>query len=186
MMTDFTEECSVAIQAPIEAVYEYVSDFPRHVEWNHQPTEMTKLTDGPVGVGSVFRTKEQPTSSTSWLLKPLVPLVTVLFGGTGYTEAEITTLEPNRRVAWKAAAPKKKGGFFARSEWELRLESRDEATLITQWVHLEFLGKMGERMNPETAAVRTGEEMEHNLAILKEIMEAQTASGKAPNRPAFA
>ena len=32
--------------APIAAVYAYVSDFPRHTEWNHQPTEMTKLTEG--------------------------------------------------------------------------------------------------------------------------------------------
>ena len=173
-MADFKSERTVSIQAPVEAVYKYVSDFPRHVEWNHQPTEMTKLTDGPVGVGSVFRTKEQPAGNTFWLLKLLWPLVTQLVGVADYTEAEITTLEPNRRVAWKATAPLKKGGLQARSEWELCLESRENATLITQWVHLEILGKMGERMNPETAAAQTGEEMEHNLARLKEIVEAQT------------
>lgn len=66
-MADFTRERSVTIQAPIEVVYDYVSDFPRHVGWNHQPTEMTKLTDGPVSVGSKFRTKEQLPRGTPWL-----------------------------------------------------------------------------------------------------------------------
>lgn len=64
-MTEITGEDAIVIQAPIAAVYEYVSDFPRHTEWNHQPTEMIKLTDGPVGVGSVFRTKEQAPSKLS-------------------------------------------------------------------------------------------------------------------------
>ncbi len=39
-MTKFTTERSVAIRAPIEVVYDYVSDFPRHVEWNHHWREL--------------------------------------------------------------------------------------------------------------------------------------------------
>ena len=65
---------------------------------------------------------------------------------------------------------------MARSEWEIHLEKRDEGILVTQSVHFEFLGKMGERINPETAAAQTGEEMGRNLARLKEIVQARTAT----------
>ena len=185
-MTEFTGERTVLVQAPIKAVYEYVSDFPRHTEWNHRPTEMTKVTDGPVAVGSVFRTKEQAASNLPWLLRLLWPLLEDLFGGTGYTEAEITALEPNSRVAWTGAVPTRKGGFTVKAEWEIRLESQGEATQVTQWFHLKFLGKMGERMNPETTARMTGEEVARNLTRFKELIEMQTDQGKAAYRPAFA
>lgn len=184
-MTEFTDERTVLIQAPLEIVYEYVSDFPRHTEWNHRPTEMIKLTEGPVAVGSVFRTKEQAASNLPWLLRRLSPLLEVLLGGTGYTEAEITALEPNRRVAWKGAVPLKKGGFMVKAKWEIRLESQGEVTRVTQWFHLQFLGKMGERMNPETAAQMTCEEVTRNLTRCQEIVETQIYQEKVANRPAF-
>lgn len=185
-MTEFTGEQSVVIQAPIAAVYEYVSDFPRHTEWNHAPVEMTKLTDGPVDVGSVFRTKEQASSSLPWILKLIWPLLGKITGSAGYTEAEITALEPDRRITWKAKAPLKNGSLMARSEWEIQLERQDEGTLVTQSVHFEFLGKMGERTNADMAAKQTGEEMGRNLARLKEIVEARTANENGSGRAAFA
>jgi uncharacterized membrane protein len=185
-MAEFTGERTVLVQAPIETVYEYMSDFPRHTEWNHRPTEMIKVTDGPIGVGSVFRTKERAASNLPWLLRLLSPLMEVLLGGTGYTEAEITVLEPNRRVAWNGAVPLKKGGFMVKAEWEIRLASQGEATQVTQWFHLNFLGKIGERMNPETTARMSGEEVARNLTRFKEIIEMQSEQGKTRYRPAFA
>lgn len=67
-MAEFTTARTELFQAPVTAVYDDVNDFPRHTEWNHQPTEMTKLTEGPVGVGSVFRTIEQAPSNATWLI----------------------------------------------------------------------------------------------------------------------
>jgi uncharacterized protein YndB with AHSA1/START domain len=185
-MAEFTAERTELIQAPIAAVYDYISDFPRHVEWNHQPTEMTKLTEGPVGVGSVFRTIEQTPKDMSWLMKKIFPLMSKLMGVADYTEAEITALDPVRRVAWKAQAPLKKGGFLAKTEWEIDLASQGEATKVAQRVHFRFFNKMSERMNMETAAAQTGEEMAHNLARLKQIVEAQAATENASGRTAFA
>jgi len=185
-MAEFTAEQTVVIQAPISAVYDYVSDFPRHIEWNHQPTEMTKITDGPVRVSSVFHTTERTPSNMSWLMKKIFPLMSKLMGVADYTEAEITALEPERRVAWKAQAPLKNGGFVAKTEWEIDLASQGQATKIVQRVHFRFFNKMSERMNMETAAAQTGEEMAQNLARLKQIVEAQAATENATGRPAFA
>ncbi len=182
-MAEFTAEQSVVIQASISAVYDYVSDFPRHTEWNHQPTKMIKQTEGPVGVGSVFRTIEQTPSNMSWLMKKIFPLMSKLLGTTGYTEAEITALDPERRVAWKAQAPLKKGGFVAKTEWEILLESLGEGTKVTQQVHFRFFTK---GVNAQSAAAQTGEEMAQNLARLKEIIEARTATENASSRMAFA
>ena len=108
-MAEFTGESSIVISAPVEAVYEYLIDFPRHVEWNHQLVKITKLTDGTVGVGSRFRANERAARSQPWIIRLLWPMLGALLGSTGYTEAEITALEPNSRVVWKAAAPLKNG-----------------------------------------------------------------------------
>jgi hypothetical protein len=146
---------------------------------------MTKLTAGPVGVGSVFRTKELPPRNTPWFMKVFWPLLGKLMGVMDYTEAEIMALEPNRRVAWKAALPKKNGDFFAKAEWEINLAHQGEDTLVTQGVHFQFFGKMAERMDPEKPAQDVGEETAANLAQLKSIVEARTASAAAPNQVAF-
>jgi len=185
-MAEFTSERTIVIAAPVELVYEYVSDFPRHVEWNQQPTEITKITDGPVGVGSVFRTKERPPRNTPWLMKMFFPLLGKLMGGTGYTEAEITALDTNRRVAWTATAPKKKGGLNAKAEWVINLEPQGAETRVTQGVHFQLLGKMVERMDPEKLSQQCGEEMATNLAYLKTVLETQSAQSGAANWPAFA
>lgn len=183
-MADYRGERTVVIQAPIQAVYAYVSDFPRHIEWNHQPTEMTKLTEGPVGVGSVFRTIEQTPSNMSGLMKIIFPLMGKVLGVAAYTEAEITALEPDRRVAWKAAAPLKKGGFIMKAEWEIVLEPQGEATQITQRFHYMPQGKISP--NPESAALTTGEEVTRNLKRLKGIVEKQTAPKSVSSQPAIA
>ena len=36
----------------------------------------------------------------------------------GYTEAEITALEPGRRLAWKAAFPLTMGGYWMKADLE--------------------------------------------------------------------
>ncbi len=185
-MVEFTAERTEWIQAPIDEVYAYVSDFPRHVEWNHQPTEMTLMSTGPVGVGSVFRTYEQPPSNASWFMRAIWPVGKYLTGSKGYTEAEITALEPDHRVAWKAQAPLNNGGLMASTDWVIELESQNEGTKVTQRVDFRFFGKMGSRVNPETAAAQNGEEMSRNLARLKSILEAQTAGEKAASRKSIA
>ena len=62
-MASLSYEASVNIKAPLDVVYGYVADFPRHVEWNHQHAKMAPLTSGPVRVGSQFQTVEQNASN---------------------------------------------------------------------------------------------------------------------------
>jgi uncharacterized protein YndB with AHSA1/START domain len=47
----------VEIDRPPEDVFDYLSDPRGELEWNPQVEVMEKLTDGPVGVGTVFRAK---------------------------------------------------------------------------------------------------------------------------------
>ena len=44
------------IDAPAGQVFDFVADFPRHAEWSGDGLEVTKTTQGPVAVGSVFST----------------------------------------------------------------------------------------------------------------------------------
>lgn len=185
-MTEFSSERTIVIAAPVESIYAYVSDIHRHVEWNYQPTSMTQITAGPVGVGSVFRTKERTTRETSWLMKLLFPWLGRLMGTTGYTEAEITALDTNRRVAWTATAPLKKGGLFAAAAWEIRFEPHGAGTRVTQRVDFQLLGKMVVKMDPDTLSQQTGAEMDANLAQLKAILESPAGAQAARNQPAFA
>ncbi len=173
-------ERSVVIQAPAEEVYAYISDFLRHPEWNHMPTAMDKITDGPVGVGTVFHTEERSSSNTPWFLARVVsPLIFALIGQKGYTEAEITAMEPARRLAWKARAPIRRGDLM-RAEYEITLEPEGEATRLTQRYHLQVLVKLIDWMTGEFQSRLFGEETDRNLATLKARLEG-SRPGAAPS-----
>ena len=53
----------IVIDRPREEVFAFVSTFENVPKWNHYILEVTKTSDGPVGVGSTFhqvrRTEEQ-------------------------------------------------------------------------------------------------------------------------------
>ena len=181
-MKEFSGEQTGVIRVPIGEVYDYLSDFPRHVEWNYVLVTMTKLTDGPVSVGTKFRTKERGARTMSWLFRAVMPLLSAAIGGTGYTEAEITALEPNSRVAWKAVAPLKNGNFMASSEWEVRLEPLGDATRVTEYFHYKFPGKMGDHINPDKSIEDNKQEIAINLAGLKKILENQPEYRVASSR----
>jgi uncharacterized protein YndB with AHSA1/START domain len=170
-------EREILIQAPVDEVYEYVRDFTRHTEWNYQPTEITKVSDGPMEVGTVFRTEERPTGTAPWIIrKIMMPLLFKFVGFQRYTEAEITGLEPGRRLAWAAAAPLKGGGYLMKMDWEIVLEPQNGATRVRQGYHLKPEHKVMKIMG-ERAAEGTVEEVDANLARLKDILEGRAAAG---------
>lgn len=175
-------ERSIVIEAPCDVVYDYLCDFRRHAEWNYQPTEITKLSDGPVDVGTVFRAEEQPPRKQPWLVrKVMFPIMLRFVGSTGYTEAEITALEPGRRLAWEASAPLKDGSTFMKADWEILLEPQNGATLVRQRYHYKPQHGLAKRIESEQAARSTAEEVAANLARLKDIVEARIAA--ADERP---
>lgn len=169
-------ERSIVIEAPCDVVYNYLCNFTRHTEWNYQPTEITKVSDGPTEVGTVFRAEERPPAKLPWIVrKVMFPLMARFVGVKGYTEAEITALEPGRRLAWKAAAPLKDGSTFMKADWEILLEPQNGATLVRQRYRYNPQHDMAKSVESERAARSTAEEVDDNLARLKEILEGRTA-----------
>jgi hypothetical protein len=153
-----------------------VADFPRHVEWNEQPQKMTPLQDGPVQVGSKYQTQEANPSNLSFGQKVMFavagPIMKLMYGAQDYTEAEITALESNHRVAWKARLPSTKKGDLMRMNWEIRLQPQNEATEVTQRceVNPPDTSPMKGMVNDDMAqTARAGTEA--NLQRLKSILE---------------
>lgn len=169
-MPEMRGEQSTVIQAPVDVVYAYVSDFPRHVEWNHQPGKMTQMTDGPVGVGARFRTEEEPPRDLPWLAaKVIFPVMSMLVGFKPYTEAEITELVQDQRIAWKAAAPSR-GGYAMKADWEINLSAVDDGTRVTQRFHFRPQHWLVNRTANDQLAQQIESEIALNLEKLKSII----------------
>ena len=178
-MAKFSFETAVDIQAPQEQVYNYVADFPRHTEWNHQPQQMTPLTSGPTRVGSQYKTEEDMPSNMPTMQKlmfrVMMPVLKMMHKFEGYTVAEITALEPNERVAWTAHMPNKQGKKLMQMHWELRMQGENGATKVIQRCEIDppadspFI-----KMVNEDAAKTTEAESTANLARLKSVVESRT------------
>jgi uncharacterized membrane protein len=180
-MANLSYETSVVVEAPADVIYDYVADFPRHVEWCHQPQKMVPLTEGPIGVGSQFQTYEQGPSNMRFGQKVMfgvaMPVMKLMYGAQDYTVAEITALEPNKRVAWKAWAPSTKKGDMMRMNWEIRLRPNGNGTEVEQ--HCEVAPPPESplaRMVNEDMATQSREEVSTNLQRLKSIVEGQSTN----------
>lgn len=110
-------EVSFATRASPGAVYDYLSDLRRHGEWAGTLGTVTQTTDGPIAVGTTYRTQEG--------MRP--------GGKTGdVTFAEITALEPPRRITWNARTEAAKGPMAMRSRWEFIVDSARDGSQVTQ------------------------------------------------------
>jgi hypothetical protein len=126
-------ETELVIRVPSTALYAYLLDFTRHPEWVSNLSNVSQVTPGPIGAGTIFHTQEGP---------PPVPLLTkvrmmrhfiagLLRGAKPYSRAEITGLEPGQRIAWRAGVPRGEG-YFNLAEWEFVLQPQGEATRLIQ------------------------------------------------------
>lgn len=173
----FEGQRGILIRAPADLVFDYLCDFPQHTEWNHQPTEVTKVTEGPVDVGAIFRAKERPPGKAPWIIRRfMLPVMLKLVGWKGYSTAEITALEPGQRLAWTAAVPLKNGNYWMKADWEIRLEPQNGATRVIQRYHYKPQHQIARSMGSERPAKGAAEEVDANLARLKEILEARAAA----------
>lgn len=50
---------SITIQAAPETVFAYIADLTRHPEWASDPVKIVAIPDGPVGIGSRYRSEAQ-------------------------------------------------------------------------------------------------------------------------------
>lgn len=174
-MSEFKGQTSVTIQAPVEQVYAYLADFERHPEWVENLSKVTQITSGPVGVGTTFKTEEgPPPASASAKLKMMVHFMTGVFSGAKpYSEAKITALETNHRIAWQAGIPKG-AGFFNFAEWEFEFEPQGSATHLTQRFHWQPQEPAAERMVATVGAAGLERSCAVSLAQLKRRLEQST------------
>jgi uncharacterized membrane protein len=74
-------EEQTTVNAPPNAVYDYVSDFTRHGEWGGHGLEVTADGDGPAAVGATYST-------------------TAKLFGTQREHSTLTEVEPNNVFGW--------------------------------------------------------------------------------------
>jgi uncharacterized protein YndB with AHSA1/START domain len=107
---------------PPQQVYDYLSDFHRHCEWTQELLSMEKTTEGPLGVGTQYRTLEA--------MKPGSKMQDT-------TSCEITVLEPPRRIEWRARTKADRGPMAMRSRWAFAIEPDGPGSRVTQSYAME-------------------------------------------------
>jgi hypothetical protein len=75
---EFTGETSIVIEAPAGEIYNYLLDFTRHPEWVANLQKVQQVSEGSVGVGTVFRAQEGPPPVSS--LKKLHSMLFFIMG----------------------------------------------------------------------------------------------------------
>jgi uncharacterized membrane protein len=169
-------ETSVVVQAPAQAVYDYLLDFTRHSEWVYNLSKVSQVSQGQIGVGTVFRAQEGPPPVP--LMKKLNMMIYFIAGLTSgakpYSEAEITALEPGRRIAWRAGIPKG-AGFFNLAEWEFIFEPQAQATHITQRFHYHPQTSTAEHMVGAVSVSDLERACAASLERLKTVLEQRVA-----------
>jgi hypothetical protein len=172
-MKEYSGQISIELVAAPRALYEYLKDFTRHPEWSSNLSRVTKITTGAVQVGTRFKSVEGPP--------PVAPLVKlnmmrgfikgVLSGAKAYSIAEITALDPDRRIAWSAGIPLG-DGFFNRADWEFLLEPRGTATQLTQRFLYLPQTSAAEQMVGAAGANGIHQACSTNLQNLKRVVES--------------
>lgn len=76
-------EITITIDRPIEAVFDFLADGENDRKFSKRLLEITKTTPGPVGVGTVYRSKARD------------------LGRTAVHEIEITTFERPTTIRWR-------------------------------------------------------------------------------------
>ena len=151
----------IFIQAPVERVFEYLADVEKHVEWSGTLSfgleSITKLTDGPLALGSRFRS------------------VGKLSHRAGVEDnSTVTELEPNERLAWETVSDG--AGQQNTFRWAYMLQPRGDATRLTYTLlERRFDPKPPQMWFPPTLWLIDrkvfGREMESGLSRIREALE---------------
>ena len=151
----------IFIQTPVERAFEYLADVERHVDWSGTLSfgleRLTKLTDGPLAVGSRFRS------------------VGKLSHRAGVEDnSTVTELEPNERLAWETVSDG--AGQQNTFRWAYTLRPRGDATTLTYTLlERRFDPKPPQMWFPPTLWLIDrkvfGREMESGLSRIREALE---------------
>lgn len=175
-MNEISGQISILINAPVSEVYTYLLDFSRHPEWVKNLQRVQPESSGPIQVGTTFQTQEGPPPVTLRQKLPMMFhfLTGVLSGAKTYSRAEITGLEPNRRIAWKAGVPKG-DGYFNLAHWEVLLEPKGQATCLTQRFVYQPQNNVSRRMIAAAGASGLEKACAVSLEQLKQRLERRSA-----------
>ena len=134
-------ENTIRIDRPAAEVFAFLSDFENIPRWNYFVLEVTKLSDGPIQVGTTYHQVRK----------------------TDEQDFQIVELEPNRKVAVKTL-PQSSPDL----EMRFTLKEQGNATLIRdEWQLDSGLPKLFERLG----AGKVKSAVAENLAKLKVLLE---------------
>ncbi|GAC1506654.1 MAG: hypothetical protein NVS1B6_14480 [Steroidobacteraceae bacterium] len=106
-----THECAIFVNAPVERVFEIVGDLENSVRWTDSRPVRTiaKVTDGPVGPGTRYRSSEK---------------ITMSFGA----DSEIVGFRPPEMIVWRS---KPVGERVPYHRWSFELRTSNGGTELT-------------------------------------------------------
>lgn len=136
---------SVIIQRPVEEVFAFLADFENVPKWNYAIVETTKISPGPVRVGTAYRqTRSVPTESEE--------------------RFEVTAFEPGSRLAIQGQI----GPFRARISY--LLEPTGAGTRVRNSVDLGSSGLSA--IAAPLAASHIKRAVATNLHTLKQLLSS--------------
>jgi uncharacterized protein YndB with AHSA1/START domain len=139
-----TFENTVMIGRPIEEVFGFLSDFENVPRWNDAIVETHKVSEGPVGVGTIYRqVRSVPSRSEEHF--------------------EVTAYDPPRQLELRGQL----GPFPSRLAYAL--DAIPEGTRVTNTVELELRGPG--RLLGRVAVPRVRAAVAANLQKLTELLE---------------
>jgi uncharacterized membrane protein len=170
-MQQIAWEGKVSIHAPVDQVYLYLADLPRHAEWAQSVETLELVQPGDKsGVGARYRAVERQIWQTD--RRPHEPL-TAKYGKTGDFMCEVRELVPNRRIAWHAWAPYPVVKHLGDYAFELASDGNGGTTLIQRssltdnWAGL-LISRLVFKTTPEKARAQWAASLKNIKAILEE------------------
>ncbi|HJP65143.1 MAG TPA: SRPBCC family protein [Actinomycetota bacterium] len=140
---------TIAIDRPVEDVFAYVTDVTNDPAWHTDVLEARKVSEGPIGVGTVWHSKFRPSM------------------GISEGEMRVVTFEPNRRQVMQGDV----GPMHPTLTYEL--EPVDGGTRFTRHVQISVTGWM-KIMSP-MIGMMLPKQNRGFLANLKRVMEGRSA-----------
>ena len=139
-----TFENTVMIRRPIEDVFAFLSDFENIPKWNYAIVETRKVSEGAVGVGTIYhQVRSVPSRSEE--------------------SFEVTAYNPPRQLEIRGQL----GPFPSRLSYAL--DAIAEGTRVTNSVELELRGPG--RLLGRVAVPRVQDAVAANLSKLKELLD---------------
>ena len=150
MLTNGRYETTLLIPAPIERVYDYVADFPRHAEWNGRWQSIRPITTGAPHVGSLYQVFLLPPSGVAgwrrWLIQQWAGIAPC-------AEAELTVLNRPSHLAWRIHLPSHRYGDLWRLNTDLFLSVCADGSELRQQCQISLAPAIPRSLHTHCAAV---------------------------------